>query len=201
MFVKSFTGQFIYNMLKSNYQIMKGMIFMKKEELLKLGIDEETADKIIKLHNDEISVVTDERDTLKGELETEKKNRKTEKEQLEGALHETKYTNAIDRFISGFKFSSELAREAAASKLKAANMKLLDDGSLEGADNFIKELQKNQPSAFVNDDPKPKILGSGSGGGFSEMTQEEFNKMGYNDRVKFFRENPEDYKKFSAEAE
>lgn len=171
---------------------------MKKDQLLELGIDEETAGKILELHKEELSAVEQERDKFSGELSTEKAERAREKETLEKNLHEIKYAHAADKFLSNYKFTSELAKEAATTKLLAKALNLAEDGTLEGADDFIKELQKNQPTAFVVDEKKPKIIGGSSGGG-TKITQEEYDKMSYNERLKFFRENPEDYKVLSGQ--
>lgn len=177
---------------------------MKKEFLTELGIDEETAQKIISHHEEIVSPLKQENEQLQKtnksllkNADDNKKKYEDDTKKLSDELAGVKYDNAADKYLSQFEFSSDLARDAAKSMFKEKGFALSEDGVFEGADAFMEELKTAQPTAFLKKKADPQII-TGAGGG-SGITKEEFDKMGYNDKLKFFRENPEDFKKFSEE--
>lgn len=177
---------------------------MKKEFLTELGIDEETAQKIMAQHEEDIlelqqanETLTETNKTLTKEAKENQKKYEDDTKKLTDELVGVKYDNAADKYLSQFEFSSGLARDAAKSKFKEKGFALSEDGVFDGADEFMEELKASQPEAFLKKKADPQII-TGAGGG-SGITKEEFDKMGYNDKLKFFRENPEDFKKFSEE--
>ena len=175
---------------------------MKKEFLTELGIDDETAHKIISQHEEDVkqlkennATLTKTNNTLQKEAEDNKKKYEDNIKKLSDELAGVKYDNAADKYLSQFEFSSGLARDAAKRLFKEKGFTLSDEGVFDGADAFINELKTSQPEAFLKKKPDPEII-TGSGGK-SGITKEEFDKMGYNDKLKFFRESPEEFKKFS----
>ena len=177
---------------------------MKKEFLTELGIDEETAQKIMAQHEEDIlelqqvnETLTETNKTLTKEAKDNQKKYEDDTKKLSDELAGVKYDTAADKYLSKFEFSSELARDAAKRMFKEKEFVLSEDGDFEGADAFMEELKASQPTAFLKKKADPQII-TGAGGG-SGITKEEFDKMGYNDKLKFFRESPEDFKKFSEE--
>jgi len=180
---------------------------MKKEDITALGISEELADKIIGMADEDTKELTKALETEKADRATDVKNlNKTikdneatyenEKQTLSGELNALKYANAANAVLNGLEFSSKLAREAAFAKLKEKHPDLSEDGTIAGIDDFLKELKSGHPDAFKSAEPDPKII-TGSGGASGKMTKEEFDKLGYEGRTKFFRENPEEYQKLT----
>lgn len=65
---------------------------------------------------------------------------------------------AAEKYFDGFKFTSELAKTAAIQQFREKDLKF-EDGKFIGADEFMKELQEKNPTAFENeeDDNKPVV--------------------------------------------
>lgn len=164
---------------------------MKKEDLIKMGISAEIAEKIAAEHESELSKMKDaaeksglEIDGLKAQLadanakikefdgldidavkksaqEWEEKY-KTETAALQKQLSDKDYEFATREFLAGQKFSSELAKSAVMAQMKEKAFKL-EDGKLIGADEFIKEIQEKNPKAFESDEKVPNIVTKSGG--------------------------------------
>lgn len=83
-------------------------------------------------------------------------------------------------------------------------IKLDDDGKIKGIDDLITGLKTQIPNMFTSsgDDGKggKKILDPNNlkkGEGEQTITREQFLKMGYEERLKFKKENPEKFKEYS----
>lgn len=86
-------------------------------------------------------------------------------EALKNQMATKDYEFAVDKFLGGIEFSSDLAKKAVFSEFKEKAFKL-EDGKFLGADDYIKALQESNPGAFVKQDktdPEPPgvILSSG----------------------------------------
>lgn len=103
-----------------------------------------------------------------------------------------------------------LRKEAAITKNKAKFLslgyeeKLAEDTARAMADGDFEKVFANQAihlenvkkaaiAAALANEPKPPA----GGGGGAEITKEQFDAMGYSDRLKLFNEQPEIYKKFT----
>lgn len=82
-------------------------------------------------------------------------------------------------------------------KIKEKGDVVLDDnGKIKGIDDTLAALKTQFPNQFAKDsqqlqiDPQPLPQGNGSGSG---LTQDEFNKMGYQSRLKLKNEQPDVY--------
>lgn len=77
-------------------------------------------------------------------------------------------------------------------------VKLGDDGKIKGIDDTIAALKTQYPQHFASE-TKKKIDENKlpSGDDENKISQEAFNKMGYQDRLKVFNENPELYNELS----
>ena len=80
-------------------------------------------------------------------------------------------------------------------------VKLGDDGKIKGIDETITSLKTQYPQHFSSE-TKKKIdenkLPDGDPDKNHGITKEQFDKMGYQDRLKFFNENPDAYKEFTS---
>lgn len=80
-------------------------------------------------------------------------------------------------------------------------VKLGDDGKIKGIDDTIASLKTQFPQHFSSE-TKKKIdenkLPDGDSDKNHGVTKEQFEKMGYQDRLKFFNENPDAYKEFTS---
>lgn len=161
---------------------------MTKEMLIKMGISEENAEKIAQEAEKEAK---QEQDSLKSEIESmrtqldEAKGRiaefekediegikaaaeewrkkyETETEQLKQTIADKEYDFALEKYMGGYKFSSDLARKAAVSAMREKKFKLDDDGKFLGADDFMAELEKNNPSAFDSEEKGVPVIMTGT---------------------------------------
>lgn len=166
---------------------------MKKEELLALGIDEDTAKKVLDINGQDIekqkaktTAAEAARDEYKTQLEAANEEIKGYKEMdiegikqaatdwekryntattdLQKKLDEQAYDFAMKEYVNGYQFTSDLVKEAVIAQLKAKEFKL-SDGKFLGADDFMAQLKEANPSAFVAEEekPQPKITIPGVG--------------------------------------
>lgn len=79
-------------------------------------------------------------------------------------------------------------------------IKLGEDGKIKGIDETITSMKTQFPTQFSSDKQK-KIdehkLPGGDPDNNHGITKEQFDKMGYQDRLKLFNENPDTYKELS----
>lgn len=113
---------------------------------------------------------------LKAELEQSKAN-----SALENALIKA---NVVDVDYMAFKFKEK------------GEIKLDDKGKIKGFDDTLNELKTQYPTQFTSTTStkieENKLPNSNNNNG-SEITKEQFNKMGYRDRLKLHTDNPELY--------
>lgn len=113
---------------------------------------------------------------LKAELEQSKAN-----SALENALIKA---NVVDVDYMAFKFKEK------------GEIKLDDKGKIKGFDDTLSELKTQYPTQFTSTTStkieEMKLPNTNNNNG-SEITKEQFNKMGYRDRLKLHTDNPELY--------
>lgn len=166
---------------------------MKKEELLKLGLDEETAEKVANASGEELKGYVpksrfDEVNTAKKTAEDTIKERDKQIETLRtsaGTVDDLKNqiaTLQADNRAKDEKHAAEMkqlqidnAVNSALSAAKAKNLKavkallnlenaeLADDGTVKGLDAQIKALTEAEDSKFLFDSAKPKMKGAKTG--------------------------------------
>ncbi len=80
-------------------------------------------------------------------------------------------------------------------------IKLDDNGKIKGINDTISALKIQYPAQFSSDAAEKRIeeqkLPAGELKNEHGVTKEQFNKMGYQDRVKLYNENPDIYKEYS----
>jgi len=116
--------------------------------------------------------------------------------ELEAQLKQTKTENAIKVALLGAKATDV---DYLTFKLKEKGELVLDDdGKIKGMDDMIAGLKTQFPTQFETESQK-KIDEQKLPEGHAEkkISQEDFNKMGYQDRLKLFNENPEAYQEMT----
>ncbi|MEA4928502.1 MAG: phage scaffolding protein [Candidatus Limiplasma sp.] len=74
---------------------------------------------------------------------------------LQAKLEEQRYGYAAEQMFAGAPFASKLARKAAIEDFKAKGYKLAEDGrTFAEADGYLEQLKKDDPAAFLTEEPK-----------------------------------------------
>ena len=137
---------------------------------------------------------------IKKSAEEWKTKYETDTQALNDRLNKQEYEYAAKDYLSKYKFSSDLVKKAVLSEFNSKGFKL-ENGTFLGADDFMKGLQESDPGAFILENQTPS--NTGGKGNFprknpnTTITKEQFDKMGYNDRVKLYKEQPDVYKELS----
>ena len=165
---------------------------MTKEQLMQLGLSEEQSVEAIKIldknyiskskYNDDIA-------KLQGENETNKNG-------FEKSLKEAKVSNAVYQALMKAK-----AKNAVTVKplLDIENLELMEDGTLKGLAEQIEAISKNDDTKFLFDAettykgfvPAEKKTTK------IEMTKEQFQQLGYKERVFLYNTDIETYNELS----
>lgn len=156
------------------------------------GKDVTEANDKVKTLEGEKTTLTTERDDLKSQIETRDKDiadlqekvkdneslsqqlsdlqtkYQTDTQELNDKLSSQARKHATDKFFEGYQFTSTLAKEAAVSAFEKKNFKF-EEGKFLGAEDFMKTLREENPTAFVEEDnggdPPPKFSDKTNGGG------------------------------------
>jgi hypothetical protein len=116
--------------------------------------------------------------------------------QLQEALEKTQIENAIQLALRDAKaVDPDYLTFKLREKYSADELKLGEDGKIKGMDDKLAGLKTQFPTQFESNSKKNilenKLPDEGDKG--DVITKEAFAKMGYQDRVKLFNENPEAY--------
>jgi predicted RNase H-like nuclease (RuvC/YqgF family) len=122
-----------------------------------------------------------EAERLEAQQAIEKENAELRKEK---AIYESKA-----RFL-GLGYDEKLALETAQALVDGDMDKVFANQQI-----HIENVKKAERAAGVANDPTPPA----GGGGETEITKEQFDKMGYTERLKLFNEQPEVYQKMIGE--
>lgn len=192
---------------------------MKKEELIKLGLDEETAKKVEAASTEELKGYVEktkysELETVKNQLEESNKtvNKQLEdlkkntgdaealkaeiqKMQDENKNKETEYTNnikklkvdnAIELALIGAKAKNTKAVKAL---LNLENLEIGEDGKVKGLEDQIKNLTKDEGTAFLFEaESKTETLKGTDIAGKS--TKKDIKDMTYSEMEAYLAANP-----------
>ena len=155
---------------------------MKREEVKSIipNITDEQLGQIMDLHGADIerqkqtiATLTTERDTARTQLgdankklegyDPDWKTKAAEAEnQAKAQVAELQHDFAAQSAVSGVKFSSESAKKAFLSDLKAKKLPL-QEGKLLGFDDYVASYKKTDPGAFAPDGGLPRVSGSATG--------------------------------------
>lgn len=88
----------------------------------------------------------------------------TDTKALEERLDKQAKDHAIEQLFNGVKFTSSYAKKAAIAEFREANHEF-KDGAYVGGDAILKQMQKDNPDAFVTEDDKVKDKDKDGNGG------------------------------------
>lgn len=166
---------------------------MKTEDLKALGLSDEQVQRVFAMNGEEmnglkasVATLTAERDTARTSLADA--NKKLEgydpewkakaaqaQQQADKQVAELKAGYAADSAASGLKFTSDSAKKAFLSDLKAKKLPLQDDGTLLGFDDYVKSYKQTDPGAFAPEGGLPRVSGSATGTPATPTTKEQAN--------------------------
>ncbi|MEE0709910.1 MAG: phage scaffolding protein [Gemmiger sp.] len=165
---------------------------MKTEDLKALGLNDDQVQKVFAMNgtdmNDlkqQVTTLTTERDAARSQLgEANKKlegydpewRAKAEKAENDAKEQVAALQNdfAAQTAISSVKFSSESAKKAFLSDLKAKNLPL-QEGKLLGFDDYLANYKKNDPGAFAPEGGLPRMAAGTSGQPAAPTAHEQAN--------------------------
>lgn len=138
------------------------------------------------------------------DLEEWKQKYETDTAAYQKQIHDRDYADAIKEHVDGLQFTSESAKKAYVSELKAAEL-TMKDGKIYGLTDFLSAYKETDADAFVKDTKKPRTpesrltqpLGDDSRLPAGEIDKAKFRKMSYTDRVKLKQSDPELYKQLN----
>lgn len=165
---------------------------MKTEDLKALGLNDDQVQEVFAMNGAEmndlkqqVATLTTERDTARTNLgEANKKlegydpewRSKAEKAEndAKAQVAELQHDFAAQNAVSGVKFSSESAKKAFLSDLKAKNLPV-QEGKLLGFDDYLANYKKTDPGAFAPDGGLPRMAAGTSGQPATPTAHEQAN--------------------------
>lgn len=197
------------------------------EELLKLGLTEEQAKDVFALHGKDLNAnksaletITQERDSLKSQLQNTEAQLKTlkeaestsaeQKEALQNEYDKYKADAAAERAQTQKVYAINLALKDTTAHNPSTLMKFIDVDAIEldengnpKLDDILNGLKESDPYLFKADDDKPNpnivLPGNPSATAVEEITKADFDKMGYKERNELSQRNPALYEKLKGE--
>lgn len=134
-----------------------------------------------------------ENDGYKEKFEAlDKKIKTQEAEDLKRKEDEILTNNILNSF-GDKKFASDYAKNGLIADIKSELSKPENKGK--GINDIMEYLTKDKDGIFEN--PNKPVDMPGMGEVTTTITKEAFNKMGYNERLKFKQENPEQFKELN----
>lgn len=197
---------------------------MTKEELKALGLNYEQIEKVVEDYgknyvaksqfnqkNEELKQAEESLEAMQSDMDALKKtnadNAELTKqidemkaaqvkrdEEYTAQIHKMEVDGIVERTLMTFKAKNGKAVRAL---LDLEDVKL-KDGTIKGLDDQLTKLKESDPYLFESDSkPTGVTPGEPHGGqGSTGITQEQFNKMSYLERVQFQEENPDAYSEF-----
>lgn len=165
---------------------------MKTEDLKALGLNDDQVQKVFAMNGTDLNDLKQQITTLTAERDTARNNLSDANKKLEGYDPEwrTKAEKAENyakaqvaamqqdfaarTAAAGVKFSSESAKRAFLSDLKAKKLPL-QDGKLLGFDDYVASYKKTDPGAFAPEGGLPRVSGSATGTPAGPTTNEQAN--------------------------
>lgn len=133
-------------------------------------------------------------EALKAQIEKLQEDNKTTKADYEGKMQELKFNSALDNaLLKAHALDADLVKV----KLNKDEIKLKEDGTLEGFEKQLGAVKKDYGYLFDN---PVKIDGAKPGEGTREtkaVTKEQFDRMGYTERLNLFNTDKELFNQLS----
>ena len=181
-------------------EMKQNKIFLADEENLGIRYKklQDDHDALTKQHGEATTLIEELKKGNKGneQLQSKITAYETQVADLQAELEKTKVESAIKVALLSAK---ALDVDYLTFKLKEkGEMKLDDQGNIKGIDDMIAGLKTQFPTQFETASQKKieehKLP---NGDDTKKISQEDFNKMGYQDRLKVYNENPELYNELS----
>lgn len=165
---------------------------MKTEDLKALGLNDDQVQKVFAMNGAEmndlkqqVATLTTERDTARTQLgdankklegyDPDWKTKAAEAEnQAKAQVAELQHDFAAQSAVSGVKFSSESAKKAFLSDLKAKKLPV-QEGKLLGFDDYLKSYKDSDPGAFAPEGGLPRMAAGTSGQPATQTAHEQAN--------------------------
>lgn len=181
-------------------EMKQNKIFISGEENLDIryGKLKTDHDSLQKQYGEATTLIEELKKGSKGNEDLQKKITTYEQQvtTLQDELKQTKVESAIKVALLSAKAKDV---DYLTFKLKEKGELVLDDqGNIKGLDDMLAGLKTQFPTQFETDSQKKideKKLPEGDDS--KKVSQEEFNKMGYQDRLKLFNDNPDLYNELS----
>lgn len=152
---------------------------MKTDELKAWGLTDEQSEKVMAQYGKDVSKLQKENEKLTADRDKEKERADTAEETLKNfdgvdvetmqaelatwqqkakdaekdyadKLAQRDFEDALKEEISGYKFTSEAAKEAIMARIRAAGLKV-SDGKILGLSDLIAQMKEKDASAFVDE--------------------------------------------------
>ena len=201
---------------------------MKTEDLKAWGLTDEQVSSVMEQFGKDITKLqkenerlTTDRDTWKGKAETAettlkgfegvdletmqkdladwKKKAEDAEKNAQAQLYERDFNDALKAELENIKFSSDAAKRAIMTEIKASDLKLRD-GKILGLNDLISQMKEKDASAFIDEGQQraqqsaarftTSFNGTGTGGA---MTKADFKAMSLDERIALKQKNPELY--------
>lgn len=197
---------------------------MTREELKTLGLTDEQIEKVAEDYgknyvtknqfntkNEELKQAKESLTTMQSDIETLKKanadnaelSKQIDKLNAAQLKREAEYTAQIQKMeLDGIVERTLLSSKVKNAKAVRALLDLEDakvkDGAIKGLDDQLTKLKESDPYLFESESkPSGVTPGEPHGGqGYTGITQEQFNKMGYLQRAKLKEDDPNAYSEF-----
>lgn len=135
-------------------------------------------------------------DGIKKSVETWENKYNTDIQTLQNKLDAQTYDFALENYVNGYQFTSELVKQAVIAQLKQQGFKL-NDGKFLGADDFMSQLKTANPSAFADGKKTPTITLPGANNPPVAVTKEDFKKMTYLERMEIYTKDKDLYRQLT----
>lgn len=202
---------------------------MKTDELKAWGLTDEQSEKVMAQYGKDVSKLQKENEKLTADRDKEKERADTAEETLKkfdgvdvetmqaelatwqqkakdaekdyaDKLAQRDFEDALKEEISGYKFTSEAAKEAIMARIRAAGLKV-NDGKILGLSDLLAQMKEKDASAFV--DEKQEQLEAGRAkpftgplkGAAQPTNSEKFKAMSLDERMKLKASDPAAYER------
>lgn len=202
---------------------------MKTDELKAWGLTDEQSEKVMAQYGKDVSKLQKENEKLTADRDKEKERADTAEETLKkfdgvdvetmqaelatwqqkakdiekdytDKLAQRDFEDALKEEISGYKFTSEAAKEAIVARIRAAGLKV-NDGKILGLSDLLAQMKEKDASAFV--DEKQEHLEAGRAkpftgplkGAAQPTASEKWKAMSLDERMKLKVSDPAAYER------
>lgn len=177
-----------------------------KKKVTELENETETLRGQIKDRDKQLNDLKNSKEDLEGlkiQIETLQNENKAKDDQYKAEIKSLKVNSAVETALTGAKAKNLTAVKALLKDLDKAE--LLEDGTVKGLKEQIEALKKANDSKFLFDietapqTPKGATPASSPKASATGITREQFNKMGYRDRLELFNNDPTTYNSLMGE--